>query len=232
MPQQVNLYSPILLAPKHYFSAATMAQALAIFAVVGGSLCAYGVWSLNGASESFKPILARQSSEIQRLQSALARSKVGGASRETVLAQDLLAQSAELAKREKLLEVLRRGLFQPGAGYAARLQLVAQSIPSQVWVTEVRVNERQLEIKGFTLQPSALNDWAVRLAGSPLLAGQKLATIKVENTLASPLKNENGPAVAAVAAASLSTPAFVRPTWFFSMVSAVGQAAATMGAKP
>lgn len=232
MPQQINLCSPILLAPKRYFSAATMLQGLAIFAVVGGSLCAYGVWSLNGASESFKPTLARQSSEIQSLQSALARNKTSGGSLETVLAQDLLAQSTELAKREKLLEDLHRGLFQPGAGYAARLQLVAQSIPSQVWVTEVKANERQLEVKGFTLLPSALNDWAIRLAASPLLTGQKLATIKVENTVASPAKNGDSSAVAAAVAASPSTTDFVRPAWFFSMVSAVGPSTATIGAKP
>ncbi|MBC7681143.1 MAG: PilN domain-containing protein [Ferruginibacter sp.] len=232
MPQQVNLCSPILLAPKRYFSAATMLQGLAIFAVVGGSLCAYGVWSLNEASESFKPTLARQSSEIKSMQSALARSKTGGASLEAVLAQELLAQSTELAKREKLLEELHRGLFQPGAGYAARLQLVAQSIPSQVWVTEVKANERQLEVKGFTLLPSALNDWAIRLAASPLLTGQKLATIKVENTIASPLKNGDTSVGPAVGAASLSITDTVRPAWFFSMVSAVGPSSATIGAKP
>lgn len=209
-----------------------MFQALAIFVVVGGGLCAYGVWSLNGASESFKPTLARQSSEIQSLQTALARSKTGGASLESVLAQDLLVQSAELAKREQLLESLRRGLFQPGAGYAARLQLVAQSIPPQVWVTEVKANERQLEIKGFTLQPSALNDWASKLATSPLLEGQKLATIKVEKTHALPLKNEESPAVAAGAVAALSTATSARPTWFFSMVSAVGPSFVTLRGQP
>lgn len=231
MPQQVNLCFPIFLAPKRYFSAATMVQTLAAFVVVGGSLCAFGVWSLHGASESFKPIIARQSSEIQSLELALARSKVGGKSLEVVLAQELQVQQVELVKREKLLELLRRGLFQPGASYAARLQFVAQSIPSQVWVTEVKANEQQLEVKGFTLQPSALNDWAVKLAASPLLEGQKLATIKVDSISVSPL-NIDGLAANATAQTSLPTPASVHPVWSFSMVSAVGLSPASMEAKP
>jgi len=232
MPQQVNLCFPILLVPKRYFSATTMVQALAIFAVAGGSFCAYAVWSLHRASESFKPTLARQSSEIQNLQSALARSKAGGASLETVLAQELLVQNAELAKREKLLEMLRRGVHQPGAGYAARLQLVAQSIPSQVWVTEVKADERQFEVKGFTLQPSELNNWAARLAESPLLEGYKLATVKVEKTIALPLRNGDALADNAVAPASVATSASARPVWSFSMLSVAGHFTATIGAKP
>ena len=230
MPQQINLCFPILLAPKRYFSAATMVQALAIFAVIGGGICTYAVWSLNNASESFQPTLARQTSEIQSLQAALTRSKAGGASLESVLAQDLLAQNVELVKREKLLELLRRGLFQPGAGYAARLQLVSQSIPSQVWVTELNVNERQLEVKGFTLQPSALNDWAAKLAESPLLEGQKLATVKVESTSSTSERKEDGSAANLTVTAPPSTS--IHPIWFFSMVTAVGQPVVTTGVRP
>ena len=231
MPQQVNLCFPILLVPKRYFSAATIVQALAAFAVVGGSLCAFWVWSLHRASESFQPILARQFSEIQSLKSALARSQGGGKSLEAVSGQELQALQAELVKREKMLELLLRGVFQPGAGYAAQLQLVAQSIPTQVWITEVKANERQLEVKGFTLQPSALNDWALKLAESPLLEGQKLATIQVESTSALPL-NVDGPTGGPIAPEAVSKSASGERIWSFSMLSAVGQIPALVEAKP
>lgn len=217
MPQQINLCTPILLTQKRYFSALTMLQAFAIFAVVGGGLCAYWVWSLNVASEGFKKTLATQSRELESLQSAIAQGKAGGGPVAAVLTQDLQGRRAELLQREKLLEDLQRGLFRPGWGHAARLQLVAQSIPAQVWVTEVKADEAQLEVSGFTLEPAALNEWVVKLAASPLLKEQKLATVKVENASVAMIKAVGG------------TP---RPVWSFSLVSAVGNPSAIAGGKP
>jgi Tfp pilus assembly protein PilN len=113
-----------------------------------------------------------------------------------------------------LFEELQRGLFRRGWGHAARLELLARSIPAQVWVTEVKADDVQLDVSGFTLEPAALNDWVAKLAASPLLQGQKLTTVKVENTSA----------VAGKAGA--------RPTWSFNLVSAVGKPAGLVEGKP
>ena len=78
-----------------------MVRALGIFAVVGGGLCAYMVLSLQRASNSLKPTLTRQVSEMQSLQSTLAQRKAGGAGLGPVLARDLQVQRAALAARER-----------------------------------------------------------------------------------------------------------------------------------
>ena len=233
MPQQINLCTPILLTQKRYFSAQTMVQALAVFVVLGGSLCAYWVWSLNAASEGFTKTLATQSRELESLQSAIAQGKAGVGPVDAALTQDLQGRRTELLQREKLMEELQRGLFRPGWGHAARLQLVAQSIPPPVWVTEVKADESQLEVSGFTLEPAALNDWVSKLAASPLLKGQKLSTVKVENASAALVKAAGGTAVSALPAASSLVPvAPPRPIWSFSLVSAVGEPSAAAGGKP
>lgn len=213
MAQQINLWTPIVLTQKRYFSAQSMVQALAVFVLLGGGLCAYWVWSLNVASEGFKKTLATQSRELESLQSAIKQGKAGVDPGESVLTQDLQARRTELLQREKLMQELQRGLFQPGWAHAARLQLVAQSIPPQVWVTQVKADDSQLDVSGFTLEPAALNDWVGKLAASPLLQGQKLATVKVES-------------------ASATVPATPRPVWSFHLVSAVGKPSAATGGKP
>lgn len=217
MPQQINLCTPILLTQKRYFSAQTMVQALAVFVLLGGGLCAYWVWSLNVASEGFRKTLATQSRELESLQAAIKQGKAGAAPVEAALMQDLQGRRAELLQREKLMQALQRGLFPPGWGHAARLQLVAQSIPAQVWVTEVKADDGQLDVSGFTLDPSALNEWVARLAASPLLQGQTLSTVKVENVSATMMKAVSGAP---------------RPVWSFSLVSAVGKPSAAAGGKP
>lgn len=215
MAQKINLCTPILLKEKRYFSAQTMAQALVVLAVVGGALLTYWVGSLNVASTGFKATLALQSLELQALESALKQGKAGAGTAEVALTQELQLRRAELLQREQLLAELQLGLFRPGWGHSARLQLLAQSIPAQVWVTAVKADDAQLEVSGFTLEPAALNDWVGRLGASPLLKDQKLATVKVENASTA----LRGPAAAAP-----------RPMWTFSLVNAISKPAT--GSKP
>ena len=232
MPQQINLCTPILLTQKRYFSAQTMVQALAVFVVLGGGLCAYWVWSLNTASDGFKVTLATQARELESLQVATAQGKARAAPVDAALKQASQARLAEVAQREKLLEELQRGFFRPGWGHSARLQLIAQSIPAQVWVTEMKADETQLEVSGFTLEPAALNEWVGKLAASPLLEGQKLATIKVENASAALVKTLTGAAATTAPATSSAVASTPRAMWSFSLVSALGKPAMVAGAKP
>lgn len=214
MPQQINLCTPILLTQKRYFSAQTMVQALALFVLLGGGLCAYWVWSLNRASAGFQETLATQSRELDSLKAAVQQSQAGSGPAELSLAQALQGRQSELVQREKLMQALQRGLFVPGWGHSARLQLLARTIPARVWLTGVKADADRLEVSGFTLEPSELNAWVSQLAASPLLQGQALATVKVERASAAELKTA------------------VRPMWSFSLLSAVGKPAAGAGGTP
>ena len=157
--------------------------------------------------------LATQSRELESLKAALLPGQTGAGPADAALTQELQGRKTELLQREKLMQELQRGVFRPGWGHSARLQLVAQSIPAPVWITDVKADEQQLNVSGFTLEPAALNEWVSKLAASPLLQGQKLATVKVEN-----------------ASAMMKTGS--RPIWSFHMVSALGKPAALAGGKP
>ena len=220
MPQQINLCTPILLTQKRYFSAQTMVQALAVFVILGGGLLVYSVRSLTHASEGLKTSLATQSRELELLDAAIKQGRAGAGSVEAALTQDLKALRAVVQQREKLLAELQLGLFRPGWGHSARLQLLAQSIPSPVWVTVATATENQLEVSGFTLEPAALNDWVLKLAASPLLKDQKLATVKVEA------------ANAALPLAASTKVGASRPLWTFNLVSAVAKPAIAVEGQP
>ena len=110
MPQQINLCIPILLKEKRYFSAQTMAQAIGVLGLVGGSLLTYWVWSLNASSEGFKTTLTLQAQELEGLEAALKQGKTGAGSAETALTQELQVTRTALQQREKLLAQLQQGL--------------------------------------------------------------------------------------------------------------------------
>lgn len=207
MAQQINLCTPILLTEKRYFSAMTMVQSLVVILVVIFGLCAAWVWSLESARRGFSDTMAIRATEIDNLQAAIARSRANAAPVDGSLLQQIQDKRNALAAREKMLSDLRVGLLVPGFGHSDRLRWVALSIPESVWVTHVKMQAGRLEAIGFTLEPSALNDWVGKLSSSPLMHSLRLADVKVENT-----KNN--------VAASDKPVAMGPPTWAFSLVSA------------
>lgn len=236
MPQQINLCTPIFQTQKRYFSTQTMVQALAVFVLLAGGLCAYWVWSLNALTVGYQKSVTVNQREIDRLQTAIRVNKASAGPADAALVQELQARRAELQQRQQLLEDFRRGLVREGGGHAARLQLLAQSIPSQVWVTEVKADESWLELRGFTLEPALLNDWMGRLATHPLLQGQKLSAVKVERA-GEELRQVAGAAVVPSASASMPVARAQPPAvWSFTLVSAmatpVAPAVSASGAKP
>lgn len=218
MPQQINLCTPIFLTQKRYFSAQTMAGALGVFVLLGGVLSGYGSWKLKLLTDGYQHSVTDNQREIERLKAGIRLNKESSAPADAALVQALQAGQAELAQREQLLAELRRGLLREGQGHAARLQLVAQSIPPQAWVTAIRADELRLELSGYTLEPAALNRWMERLAQSPLLLGQQLSAVKVERVAA-----DGGSGAVAVRARGA-------PMWSYQLVTA--GAPATSGAKP
>lgn len=213
MPQQINLCTPLFLTQKRYFSAATMARALVVFVLLGGLLSAYWSWSLEALNEGYRQSATANQREIDRLQAAIRINQANAAPADAALVQELQARRDELQQRERVLDQLQRGLLRAGQGHAARLQLVARTIPPQAWVTRLQADDRRLELSGYTLEPAALNGWMARLADSPLLEGQQLSMVKVERV---------------EAGASTATAAEVRdtlpPRWAFTLVTATGLA--------
>lgn len=201
MAQQINLCTPILLKPKHYFSALAMAQTVAVFAVLGGLLCGVWVWNLKQATDGYNRVLSGQAQELEGLQSAIQRGRAAAGPVDAVLLAQQRSTRLSLQQREALLAALQEGVMAPGRGHSDRLQWVARSIPAPVWVNSIKMDVGQFEVGGFTLEPAALNEWVGKLASNPLMQAMRLATVKVDS----------------VAAA--------RPVWSFSLGSAVPPAA-------
>lgn len=214
MPQQINLCAPILLTQKRYFSAQTMLIALGVFFLLGGILFGAWVWNVDRATESFQQSLASHTSELDSLKAAIQRSQANAAPVDPALLAQLTERRNAVVQREKLKEALNEGMFRPGQGHSDRLTWVARSIPTPVWITDVRMDGARFEVSGFTLEPAALNDWVDKLSISPLMQGLKLATVKVESATAASLAVPN-----AVASTPKALLAPARPVWSFNLVS-------------
>ncbi len=179
MPHQVNLYSPILLAPRRHFSAAAMGRALAVLVLGVAALCAWLVLRGEQQRAELRTSEAFTQAESQRLNTLLAGRRA--------LPQDGAALQQELAREEALLAQARlqhaaaqRGRVREGRSPAALLQLLARTVPAPVWLSTVAIDDGELRFSGHTLQPEALRPWLAQLGAHPLTAAQQLGVARVE----------------------------------------------------
>ncbi|MFZ2652482.1 MAG: PilN domain-containing protein [Burkholderiaceae bacterium] len=200
MAQQINLYSPILMAPRRYFSALAMLQVLAFYALLLILLCGWAVWSTTALRGELQASTRAQGVERDRLTQAIAQHAPQAASG-PALAQELSQLQAAVAEQRRQIDELSRGRLMQGRSHAEMLKLVAQTVPAPVWLTELRLLEGRLELSGMTLQPQALKPWLSELSADPRTAGQRLAAVKLERSV------------------DAATPPGVE-VWSFSLVSA------------
>lgn len=179
MAHQINLYSPILLTPRRHFSAAAMVRALGVLALGLVALC--GWLALRGGQ------LSRQLDETQRFQQAERQQLEKALAGRKALPGDVTALTQEVDREQQTLATLRtrrdaaqRGLVREGRSPAALLRLVAATVPPQAWLAEVQVDDGQLALRGYTLQPEALKAWVAALGAHPLTSAQQLGVARVE----------------------------------------------------
>lgn len=181
MAQQINLYSPILLTPRRYFSARAMAHSLGVL-VLG--LVALAAWSTHSALRIKAGLAAAAAANEQQkahLTATLASRPVPP--KDTHALEQQLAQArSTLAERRALLDAMdpRRG--GAGTANAELLRLLAETAPATLWLTEVKRVDGRTELAGVALQPEALHPWLAVLARHPLLAGAPLRAVKVERS--------------------------------------------------
>jgi Tfp pilus assembly protein PilN len=178
MAQQINLYSPIFLAPRRYFSAQAMAISLGVFALALLAVCGWMLASGNSLRRDLAGSVQAQAAESGRLTQALA---VQPAASGAALQQELALAQRTLDTRRALLDELTRGRLLQGRSHAAMLRMVAQTVPATAWLTEIRLVEGRLDLRGLTLQPDALRHWLTQLAVHPLTREQQLAAVRLEH---------------------------------------------------
>ena len=179
MPQQINLLTPILLAPKRYLSALTLLQATGLL-VAAGLAAALWLQQRDRAAEGrHQTLLAQYAAERQAL--ATARAALPPPVDAATAQQQLLPLEAGNAERRALLQVLgAEGVGKDGRHHSDLLALVARSLPESAWLSELRYAPGRLELVGGTLDTAVLRPWLTRLTAHPLLAGQHLSALRVE----------------------------------------------------
>ena len=179
MAQQINLFNPVFLKQKKYFSGVTMLQALAL--LLGGILAFYG-YTLRETQ-----VLARVAEDAgrqlkaQREQVARLTQEFSPQGRSKMLADELARATARLKQREELLSVLRTGGLGNTDGFARYLGAFARQSMSGVWLTGFSIggDESVLLVNGRVLHPDLVPAYIRALNREDVMRGRRVSELRL-----------------------------------------------------
>lgn len=178
---QINLYNASLTPSREAFSARLIMTWVVISAL---AMAAVGGWALLEKRKVSREV----ANQLSQQAANIAKSPAVGADGEALptpqqvaaIRESLRNKHALLATRRATRDLLVRGLASEKAGPTALMRLIATTAPPQLWLTELRVNGKQVTIAGKTLEPSAVNLWLDRLRVSGYLIETQMPTMRVE----------------------------------------------------
>lgn len=194
MAQQINLYNPIFLKQKRYFSAATMAQALGL--VAAGTLAVYG-YAVNQA-RTLTRLAADTDRQVVQQREQLLKLGAEMSPQGRSLAQDEIDRAtAQVAQRRALLETMRGGALGNTEGFSPYLTAFARQTMPGVWLTGLRLGGGvdEVAVSGRALKAELVPAYIRALSAEPALRGRSITDLKL--AAREPAKSAGTPATTA-----------------------------------
>lgn len=180
MTQQINLFNPIFLRQKKYFSMVTILQMLALVLVGMLSFYAYAAFQAKRLSADVDEVGVRLEAEKARL--AKVTAELGPREKN----QDLEAQVKNLEKqlksREDILGVQSGIAAGKGRGFSDYLLALSRQSVNGVWLTSISVGGEgggKMVIDGRALRPDLVPDYIKRLSKENAMRGQNFSTLNM-----------------------------------------------------
>lgn len=177
MSQQINLYNPILLRQKKYFSAVTMAQALGVLLL--GLLAFYGyaryqVASLQTATEQSAKRLENAQARVGRL-----AQQFSPRTKSAELEQRIEKTEAEIKGLAQAQQALKQSGLLDSSGFSPYFKALARQIVDGLWLTEFTVGGGEMRISGRALQAQLVPTYIRRLGAEPVLQGRQFSMLEM-----------------------------------------------------
>lgn len=179
MTQQINLYNPIFLAQKKYFSAAAMLQALG--AVLAGMLLleVMAVRQTAGLERLLADVTREAAQQREQLLSLARQYSDQGTSKK--LEEDIAQAEEQLRKRRELLGEMTSSIGGTVNGFSGYLTALARQRTQGVWLTGIEISGKSndLVIRGRALNSDLVPAYVRSLSRDPAFAGRTLSSLQV-----------------------------------------------------
>lgn len=180
MSQQINLFNPILLRRKKYFSALAMVQALALI-LIGSLLVAVYV---NYRSSGLRSEAGKTSAQlgVALAQQARVNAEFGQRGPNPALAAELRKTDADVKALQQIFDLLQTGAIGNTRGYSEYLRAFSRQITDGLWLTGLTIQGAGTEIalQGRTLRPDLVPAYISRLTREPVMRGKSFSMLEIQ----------------------------------------------------
>ena len=179
MSQQINLYQPIFRRQRKVFSAATLAQIVAIVALGLGAIYGYSRWTVSRLSGDVA-VLEAQQAQAQAQFEKLSR-EVAATRDDQGLKSELTRAEADLKARQQLLVWLGENEQERQLGFSAHIKGLARQHRGDLWLDGIALNQggRIVTLQGGSDDPAAVVRYLRRLGQEPAFAGLEFHTVSI-----------------------------------------------------
>lgn len=180
MSQQINLFNPIFLKQKKYFSAVTMVQALGLILAGAIVLTVY----VNFQLATLQNEAENTSKQLRTAQAQLAKvaAEYAPKQKSKALESEVKEAEANIVVLQRVFDVLKKGEFGNTDGYAEYFRALSRQIDDGVWLTGFYVHGagNELGLKGRALQPDMVPAYINRLKREPVMQGKSFAALEMQ----------------------------------------------------
>ncbi len=180
MSQQINLFNPIFLKQKKYFSVVTMLQALGLIAVGSALFYGYAVYQVGQLSRQADEMRGRYAAEQKRL---AAYSNEFSLQRSAQLLEEELKQlEAQAQAQEKMLATLKSGAIGNTEGYSEYMRAFARQSLKGLWLTgfDIVGDGAQMSLNGAVVNPQLVPAYIQRLGKESVMRGKTFSTLQMQ----------------------------------------------------
>lgn len=180
MSQQINLFNPVFLKQKKYFSVTAMLQALGL--IVLGSAVFYGYAAYQVAQ------LSKQADEMGKRYVA-EQTRLANFSREYSLQQtgqklddELKQVESQAAAQDTVLNLLKSGALGNTEGYSEYMRAFARQSISGLWLTAFDIvgDGAQMSLSGAVVNPRLVPSFIQRLGRERVMHGKTFSTLQMQ----------------------------------------------------
>jgi hypothetical protein len=176
MSQQINLFNPLFLKQKKYFSARTMLQGLALILAALVLFQIALVLQLRMLEGQKLETLALHTQVQQQM---LQASSAGPRTRSKLLEDEIERTEGMIRAQQDALKIFEGGNFGNSDGYSGFLAALARERLDGLWLTGFTVSGggEELSIRGRVLRPDLVPQYIRRLNEQPVMRGHAIAEL-------------------------------------------------------
>jgi Fimbrial assembly protein (PilN) len=178
--QQINLFNPIFLKQKKYFSALTMAQGLGM--ILAGSIAVAGYARVQLSALDAQAEATANQLKLSKAQLAKVSAEYAPRQTSKSLESEIARMEDDVRSQQQAVDIVQRGALGNTSGYSEYLRAFSRQIVGGLWLTSFTIEGAgtDVELRGRALKPELVPSYIGRLKQEPIMKGKSFSTLAMD----------------------------------------------------